>query len=149
MCGWLDLEAHSLATLGGALRGRPVVPYPQLPAELRRFTINVAPLQINSRFCQAKSALKFFEAAAVGVPSIVAATAPFAALVRHRRNGCLATSQQDWIAALDWLISDATARRRLTRRALRTVRRHCSPAAQARQLQALMADGLFAVSPSG
>ena len=148
--GALDLGSYpALQPWAGRLEERPVVPYPQLPAELRRFTINVAPLQINSRFCQAKSALKFFEAAAVGVPSIVATTAPFAALVRHRRNGCLATSQQDWIAALDWLISDATARHRFARRALRTVRRHCSPAAQARQLQALMSDGLFGVSPPG
>ncbi|WP_413441523.1 glycosyltransferase [Synechococcus sp. MIT S1220] len=145
--GALDLGSYpALQSWAGRLEERPVVPYPQLPSELRRFTINVAPLQINSRFCQAKSALKFFEAAAVGVPSIVSATVPFASLVRHRRNGCLASSQQDWIASLDWLISDARARRRLARRALRTVRRHCSPAAQGRCLEALLAGGLFAES---
>ena len=147
--GALDLQRWScLQEFSERLVNRPLVPYPQLPAEVSRFSINLAPLEINSRFCQAKSELKFFEAAAVGVPSVVTATQPFAAVVQHRGNGCLARSAAEWVSALDWLVTDSDARRRLARRAWRTVRRRFSPGAQRRDLRQLIEQGLFPASPS-
>ena len=147
--GQLDLAAcPQLQPFADQIETRPLVPYPALPRELRRLEINIAPLQISSRFCQAKSELKLFEAAAVGVPSVVSATEPFAAVVRHRRNGCLASTTDDWIAALDWLIRDDSARQRLARRAHRMIRRRFSPKAQRRTLQRLLEQGLFAAPGS-
>ncbi|MBV8779226.1 MAG: glycosyltransferase, partial [Alphaproteobacteria bacterium] len=67
--------------------------------------INLAPLELGNPFCEAKSELKFFEAAAVGVPTIASASEPFAAAIEHGVSGCVARTTDDWRHALDALIA--------------------------------------------
>ena len=142
--GALALDEHTVLTPYKAqIYTRPAVPYPELPAALARFDVNVAPLDLTSRFCAAKSELKFFEAAVVGVPTVASPTPPFDDLIDHRQNGCLATSEQDWFQALSWLVLNPAQRHRMARCALRTTRRRFSPVAQVRDLKQLLKAGML------
>jgi len=84
------------------------------PAELLRAVaetdINLAPLELGNPFCEAKSELKFFEAGAVGVPTVASATEVFAAAIEDGTNGLLARDDAGWRAALDLLAGSAARR---------------------------------------
>ena len=55
---------------------RPFVDWTRLPAEIARVDINLIPL-VQSPFTEAKSELKYYEAAAVRIPSVASPTAVF------------------------------------------------------------------------
>ena len=137
--GDLDISAyHLLSKVRNQIVQRPLVPYVELPFEYARFDINLAPLEMPSRFCEAKSELKFFEAAASGVSTVASPTPPYAALIKSRRNGCLAQSTTEWVDQISWLAASKLRRRRLARRAFHSVRSHCSPNAQVRDAKRIL-----------
>lgn len=80
--------------------------------------INLAPLELGNPFCEAKSELKFFEAAVVGVPTVASATEPFCAAIEDGISGVLVRDPIDWRDALDLLIGSA-ARRKMMGQAAR------------------------------
>ncbi|GAB5455972.1 MAG: hypothetical protein Hens2KO_22010 [Henriciella sp.] len=94
-----------------------LVPYHQLPKALGQFDINIAPLELGNPFCEGKSQLKYFEAAIVGVPSVVANTASFAECIENDVNGFLASTPDDWKSTLEKLILDADLRQSMGLRA--------------------------------
>ncbi|HTP27673.1 MAG TPA: glycosyltransferase, partial [Anaeromyxobacteraceae bacterium] len=91
----------------------PFVPWRELPAFIAHIDINIAPLHTPSAFNDAKSALKWFEAAACGVPTIASPTASFRAAIRHGENGFLAENAAEWETALLSLVDDADLRTRI------------------------------------
>ncbi len=114
--GHLDLaEFPELAEHAVRIEKRPVVPHSGLGAEYVRFDINLAPLEAGNPFCEAKSELKYFEAALLQVPSVAAATAPFAAAIQTGINGYLAREEAEWRDCLLALIDDHETRRRMGR----------------------------------
>ena len=103
-----------------------------LPAVLRDLDVNLAPLTPGSRFNEAKSAIKWLEAALVGTPTVASPTEPFREAIEHGRNGLLATTPDDWVAAIDALLTDrveapAPRRPRPSRRAASLVAPPASP----------------------
>lgn len=94
-----------------------LVPYHRLSHALGQFDINIAPLELGNPFCEGKSQLKYFEAAIVGVPSVVAHTQSFAECIDHGVNGFLAATLDDWKTSLENLILDADLRQRMGARA--------------------------------
>ena len=96
---------------------RDWVPHSQLPDEIARYEINLAPLQLGNPVCEAKSELKYFEAALVDVPTVASPTEPFRRAIRHGENGFLAATPAEWTAALRALIADESLRRRIGRAA--------------------------------
>lgn len=68
--------------------------------------INIAPLDIDNPFCHAKSELKFFEAAIVGVPSVCSKTDTYNRCIKHGVNGMLASTDEEWYNAIKLLIED-------------------------------------------
>ena len=146
LLGALDLNHYpELINFTNQIRCLPVVPYAELPGMLCRFDINLAPLDISSRFCAAKSELKFFEAAAVGVPTVASPTPPFKAVIKHGVNGYTAQSTDDWILTLNELIQDPLKRQHLASRAFTTVQRRFSPRAQLRDLKRLVDQGMAGI----
>lgn len=110
----LDIaEIPELAGLEDRIEWRPTVPLADLPAELARFDVNLAPLEVGNPFCEAKSELKFFEAALVGVPTVASSTGPFMRAIAHGRTGFLARDTEGWYRALMALVDDAALRRRM------------------------------------
>jgi glycosyltransferase involved in cell wall biosynthesis len=87
------------------------LPPPELLRTIAETDINLAPLETGNPFCEAKSELKFFEAAIVGVPTIASATEPFAAAIEDGVSGLLAADAQGWRRALDLLVTAPDRRR--------------------------------------
>ncbi len=81
--------------------------------ELARFDINLAPLELDNPFCEAKSELKYFEAALVEVCTVASPTGPMQRAIRDNETGLLARTEEDWYRALLRLVDDATERARL------------------------------------
>jgi glycosyltransferase involved in cell wall biosynthesis len=88
------------------LERRPLVRHINLAQEMAAFDINLAPLQSNP-FCDAKSPLKFFEAALVGVATIATANPTYERAINHGQDGLLAKTPQQWEDALRELIESS------------------------------------------
>jgi len=114
-------EFEALNGLEGQIEWRDMVPLARLPEEIARFDINLAPLEAGNPFCEAKSELKFFEAALVDTPTVASPTGPFVRAMRHGETGMLADGEEAWRAALEALVSDAGLRRRMAAQAKRDV----------------------------
>ncbi len=110
-------EYPALADLGGQIEWRQTVPHARLPEEMARFDVNLAPLEVGNPFCEAKSELKYFEAALVDCPTVASPTGPFRRAIADGRTGCLAGSEDAWHDALAALLDDAALRRRIGRAA--------------------------------
>lgn len=74
--------------------------------------INIAPLD-SSVFSDAKSEIKWMEAALVGVPSVVARSANYLDVVSHGQDCLVCSSWKDWSDAIERLAGDAELRDRL------------------------------------
>ncbi|BAU90010.1 glycosyl transferase family protein [Methylorubrum populi] len=64
-------------------------------------------------FADAKSEIKWLEAAMCGIPSIVSATRTYREILVDRQDALLAETVQDWTKALTTLIDDPALRRRI------------------------------------
>jgi SAM-dependent methyltransferase/glycosyltransferase involved in cell wall biosynthesis len=118
----LDLdEFPELARLVAQVEWREFVPVREIPRELARFDINLVPLQAGNPFCEAKSELKFFEAALVSVPSICSPTQAHRAAVRDGATAILADGDEAWHAAINRLSGDRALRERMGRAAYHDV----------------------------
>jgi SAM-dependent methyltransferase len=118
----IDLaEFPDLDGLADRVEWRRFVPLSDLPVELARLDVVLAPLEVGNAFCEAKSALKFFEAALVDVPTVASPTEPYRAVVRSGENGFLATTRDEWRAAIDGLVRDPGLRAEVGRAARRSV----------------------------
>lgn len=82
----------------------PYLSWQELPQLIADIDINLAPLELANPFCQAKSEIKWMEAALVGVPTIATATDAFQHAIRHGEDGLLATTSAEWHELLSRLI---------------------------------------------
>ncbi len=92
--------------------------YQQLEAE-----IAVAPLQDNL-FNRCKSAIKYFEYTALGLPGVFSALPPYTEVVHDGENGFLAATPEEWECKLELLIESPELRLQLARQAQEQVRKH-------------------------
>jgi glycosyltransferase involved in cell wall biosynthesis len=110
----LDIsEFPEFAGLEAQIEWREMVGLLELPWELARFDINLAPLELGNPYCEAKSELKFFEAALVGVPTIATPTQPFRDAIRDGENGLLAADPQAWSMHINDLLNNLKLRKQL------------------------------------
>ena len=114
-------EFPELRGIESQIEWRRAVPLAELPLEVARFDINLAPLEVGNPFCESKSELKYFEAALVDVPTIASPTGPFRRAIRHGETGSLASTQSDWHDILSELVADSEKRRRIAGAARRDV----------------------------
>lgn len=114
-------EFPELAGLHHQIEWREKVPLENLPDEYARFDINIAPLEAGNRYCDAKSELKFFEAALAGVPTVASPSRPFADAIIHGQTGFLATSTAEWLTAFRQLLSNRELRWSIADRAYQQV----------------------------
>lgn len=112
----LDIsEFPEIAAVEAQVEWREFVPPEDLPRELARFDVNLAPLEVGNPFCESKSELKFFEAALAGVASICSPTGCYAAALRDGETGFLARTEDEWYRAIVRLLDDPLLRARMAR----------------------------------
>jgi glycosyltransferase involved in cell wall biosynthesis len=116
--------------LADRIEWRDMVPLADLPKELARFTVNIAPLEAGNPFCDAKSELKYFEAAIGGVPTIASPSGPFRRAISEGVTGFLARTTGEWHAALTKLLTDPALRASVAQNAYHDALAHFGPEAQ-------------------
>lgn len=127
----------ALRRVSRRVRRVPMLPWHELPGLLRDVDVNLAPLLLvdgehANRFNEAKSAIKWSEAALVATPTVASPTEPFRELVTDGVSGFLASSHEDWVRALDGLVSSEADRARIGSIARREALLRLSPDLQAR-----------------
>ncbi len=132
-------EFPELADLADRIEWRDMVPLAELPGEIARFAINIAPLEVGNPFCEAKSELKFFEAALAGVPTVASPTGPFRRAIDHGTNGLLADAEDEWFAALVRLVENPAERTRLAQGAYHTSLARFGPEARTEAFALMLA----------
>jgi glycosyltransferase involved in cell wall biosynthesis len=89
--------------------------------------INIAPLDIQNPFCHAKSELKFYEAAIVGVPTVATATDTFERCITHNQNGMLASNDEEWYNAFKLLLDNKSVYDSVVQNGYEYVKQHYTP----------------------
>ena len=119
----------------------PAASYATYMRLLAECDIAIAPLE-PSLFNDAKSNIKFIEAAMVELPSVCSPAANFASLVETGRNGFLASDEEAWREALAQLIASPNLRARIARAAKADVVARYAPATIAERQLAPVVAGL-------
>ncbi|MEO7908377.1 MAG: glycosyltransferase [Roseiflexaceae bacterium] len=91
---------------------RPLVSWGELLRHIAEVDINIAPLVDNPQR-RAKSAVKYMEAALVGVPTIAMRLDPYQAAIEQGVNGLLASTHAEWVDSLMRLIQSRELRQQL------------------------------------
>jgi len=99
----------------------------------QQIDINTAPLQLNNPYTAAKSELKYFEAAAFGVPTVASRVGPYGRL-RNGENGYAVESEDEWLTALTSLVDDSALRQRIGTAARADVKERYTATAIARTM---------------
>lgn len=128
--GFLTTGA-ALAPFEDRVRRLPMLPWYELPGRLRDVDVNLAPLVLENTFNEAKSAIKWLEAALVETPTVASPTQPFREAVEDGRTGFLATTADEWAAAIGALLDDPLLRRRTGSAARREALLRWGPHSQA------------------
>jgi glycosyltransferase involved in cell wall biosynthesis/Tfp pilus assembly protein PilF len=106
-------------------------------SHLHKADINIAPLK-TSPMADCKSEIKWLEAAMFGVPSVVSGTETYREAVEHGVTGFICDTPEEWTAAIDLLVKDASLRYRLGATAWRRVRDNYSIPAMAKNLSCIL-----------
>src|SRR5262249_2125519 len=112
----------------------PFMPWYELPRALASLDINLAPLEKHNPFCNAKSELKYLEAAAVGVPTIASRWGAYATVIQSSETGFLAATPAEWYDALERLVTDQALRRTMGERARTDVLCRYTPTIKGQEL---------------
>ena len=71
------LPHPALAPLAGRIERLPFLPWPEMLATLAGADVQLAPLRADDAFSDAKSEVKYLEAAALGIPTVASPTDAF------------------------------------------------------------------------
>ena len=111
--GALSRHTYEDVIPAGQVEVRPGVEHVNLAYELARFDVNLIPLEVGNAFCDAKSPLKYFEAAIAGTPTVAVGNSVYTGLIEHGRNGLLAAAEDEWLDGIALLASNADLRREI------------------------------------
>ena len=124
--GYLDLDGR-FEKFSDRIVRLPFVSIEELPYSIARVDINIAPLEVNNPFCEAKSELKYFDAGILKIPTVASPTDAFRWAIRNGFNGYLAATVDEWYKSLKRFIEDAEWRKKIGQRAYEHVARYYSP----------------------
>jgi glycosyltransferase involved in cell wall biosynthesis len=94
-------------------------------AELAEFDVGIMPLP-DTPWTRGKCAMKALQYMGMAVPAVCSPVGMSRDLVRHGENGLLAGSDEEWLKAIESLVSDSALRRRLGEAGRRTVEQEYS-----------------------
>ena len=102
----------ALSGFGDRVRHREFQPWERLYDQLATVDVNLAPLVLPSPFNEAKSAIKWLEAAAVGIPTVASPSGPFSGVIDDH-TGVLCRTPDEWVDEVKALVDDPARRRRI------------------------------------
>jgi glycosyltransferase involved in cell wall biosynthesis len=112
LIGYLDTE-KLLPGLEHKIYRLDFMSWEDLLVESKALYMNLAPFEMDSLFCQAKSQLKFVETALCGVPTIASPVPSFAESIDNGVTGFIASNPQEWYEAMRFLLDDQETRDRI------------------------------------
>ena len=112
LVGPLNIDELAEQLLSSQIQKHGFMPYAGMHEFLRTMDLNLAPLT-DTAFNDAKSALKIFEAALHGVPTIASPSEPYRNAIDDRKTGFLARTQQEWRDALFDAVDDKKTRQKI------------------------------------
>ena len=104
------LDESGMERVQNRIEKLPFMDWRQLPAVIAGLDINLMPLE-DSLFHCCKSENKWTEAALVKVPSIMSRNREMEYVIENGKNGWMCRTKEEWISALESLITDEKARR--------------------------------------
>ena len=116
---------------------------------LRDLDGNLAPLEPGRTFNEAKSAIKWLEAALTRTPTVASPSAPFQEVIEHGSTGLLADTEDEWVASLLRLVDDAELRDRIGHAARNHALLSLAPAAQGYRYLDILRDAARRVQATG
>jgi len=113
--GYLDLS-EKFSPFKERIIRLPFMDWKELPKHIAGFDINISPLE-DIPFCNAKSDLKYFEAALLQVPTVASNVGGFKTQIKNLENGMLVSTSQEWYKALRLLITNEELRKQIGKNA--------------------------------
>lgn len=89
-------------------------------SDLMMADIGIMPLP-DDEWSKGKCGFKALQYMALGIPAVVSPVGVNPTIIQHMQNGCLCNTDEEWVAVLEALITDADLRRRLGVAGRRTV----------------------------
>ena len=130
----------ALARFGARVVRSPFVPWLELPALIAGTDVSLAPLVWQHPFVGAKGAVKYLEAAAVGVPTVASPTEAYREAIRDGTTGLLPPDAAAWQTALATLVGDRLRRTRMGAAARADLAARFAPATQGPALAGMLAE---------
>ncbi|MGX7244025.1 rhamnan synthesis F family protein [Enterococcus quebecensis] len=121
LVGHLDLP-DDMKPFSSRIKTHPFVPWQKLPQLISEVDINIAPL-VNSIFNEAKSEIKWIEAALVKVPTVASNIGAFKEMIIDGETGIL-VNDADWFEKLDRLVQTLEDRKCIATKAYEYVLKH-------------------------
>ena len=132
--GYLDLD-QSFAMFSRRIERLPYVHWKELSFNIAKVDINIVPLEPDNPFCEAKSELKYFEAALLKIPTIATPSDAFRWAINDGENGLLASTEEEWYLCLKSLIESPSLRKRLGENAFKMVMETYTPDVQSKKIR--------------
>ena len=131
-------KPRSLAAFGARVQRRPFVSCQELPQRLKDVDINLAPFSPDSEFSKGKSALKYMEAALVGVPTIASPMPAYVHAIESGRNGWIAHNETQWREHLKAAVEQKELRQKIGACARQTALQEDSLVSRSKVLQVIL-----------
>ncbi|MCL2112342.1 MAG: glycosyltransferase [Streptococcaceae bacterium] len=122
LVGHINLP-YELQKFSKQIKVNKYVDWRELPRLIGQMDINLAPL-VDNVFNQAKSEIKWLEAALVKVPTLASNLGSFNEMIENDRTGILA-STEEWYDKLEMLVQNPEKRRTIAEKAHDFVLRNC------------------------
>ena len=132
--GYLDLDVQ-FVKYEEKIERIPLQPWQKLSEILRKVDINLAPLEKDNRFTEAKSCIKYLEAGIMKVPTVASKRKDFIRVIRDGDNGFLADTQEEWKITLQKLIESESLRLEVGQKAYNDVRQNHTTITYAHQFE--------------
>ncbi|MCK5529384.1 MAG: glycosyltransferase family 4 protein, partial [Kiritimatiellae bacterium] len=111
--------------------------YDEYPDIFTNIDINLVPLECDEPFCQAKSELKYIEAGAFAIPSVVSPTDTHKNIIKNYHNGII-SEDNEWFDILMLLVDDHEKRKEIGRAAYEDVLRNYAPDVREKDWESLI-----------
>ena len=117
------LDESGMEPVQNCIEKLPFMDWRQLPGVIAGLDINLMPLE-NSLFHCCKSENKWTEAALVKVPSVMSRNREMEYVIENGKDGWMCATKEEWVSALESLVTDEKARKAMGEAAHEKVMEH-------------------------